>query len=30
LPVDGQPILFEKLLALDERLWVSFDYRGLK
>jgi hypothetical protein len=21
---------FEKLLALDERLWVSFDYKGLK
>lgn len=30
LPVDGQPLHFEKLLALDERLWVSFAYRGLK
>ncbi len=30
LPLEGQPITFEKLLALDERLWVSFDYRGLK
>lgn len=30
LPVDGQALFFEKLLALDERLWVSFDYRGLK
>lgn len=30
LPIDGQPVQFEKLLALDERLWVSFDYRGLK
>ncbi|HHO53694.1 MAG TPA: hypothetical protein ENK18_23180 [Deltaproteobacteria bacterium] len=30
LPVDGQPLYFEKLLALDEPLWVSFDYRGLK
>ena len=30
LPVDGQPLHFEKLLALDERLWVSFDYRKLK
>jgi hypothetical protein len=30
LPVDGQPVQFEKLLALDERLWVSFTYRGLK
>jgi hypothetical protein len=30
LPLDGQPIFFEKLLALDERLWTSFDYKGLK
>ena len=30
LPVDGQPLFFEKLLALDERLWVTFDYKGLK
>jgi len=30
LPVDGQPLHFEKLLALDERLWVSFSYRKLK
>ncbi|MCB9697715.1 MAG: hypothetical protein H6738_13110 [Alphaproteobacteria bacterium] len=30
LPLDGQPLYFEKLLALDERLWVGFDYKGLK
>ncbi len=30
LPVDGQPLHFEKLLALDERLWVTFDYKKLK
>lgn len=30
LPVDGQPLHFEKLLALDERLWVAFDYKKLK
>ena len=30
LPLDGQPLHFEKLLALDEALWVSFDYKGLK
>ncbi len=30
LPLDGAPITFEKLLALDERLWVAFDFRGLK
>ncbi len=30
LPLDGQPLYFEKLLALDEDLTVSFDYRGLK
>lgn len=30
LPLDGTPWYFEKLLALDEALWVSFDYKGLK
>lgn len=30
LPVDGRAVYFEKLLALDERLWVKFDYSGLK
>ena len=30
LPVDGQPLHFEKLLAMEERLWVTFDYRGLR
>lgn len=30
LPLEGQAFYFEKLLALDERLWVSFDYSGLK
>lgn len=30
LPLEGQPVFFEKLLALDEELWVSFDYSGLK
>lgn len=30
LPTDGKPVYFEKLLALDERLWVAFNYRGLK
>ncbi|MBT3221548.1 MAG: hypothetical protein HN348_20905, partial [Proteobacteria bacterium] len=31
LPVDGQALVFEKLLALDQDdLWVSFDYKGLK
>jgi len=29
VPVDGQPVFFEKLLALDERLWVEFDYKKL-
>lgn len=29
LPLDGQPLYFEKVLALDERLWVSFTYKGL-
>ena len=30
LPLDGEPYHFEKLLALDEALWVRFDYKGLK
>ncbi|MCA9567038.1 MAG: hypothetical protein KC656_04310 [Myxococcales bacterium] len=30
LPLDGQPWSFEKLLALDEPLWVEFTYKGLK
>jgi len=30
LPVEGQPLHFEKLLALDEDLWVEFPYKGLK
>jgi len=30
LPLEGQPYFFEKLLALDEGLWVEFDYKGLK
>ncbi len=30
LPIDGRPILFEKLLVLDEPLEVRFDYRGLE
>ncbi|MFT4625175.1 MAG: hypothetical protein ACI8PZ_003841 [Myxococcota bacterium] len=30
LPLDGQMFAFEKLLALDERLWVGFDYSGLR
>jgi hypothetical protein len=30
LPLEGQALAFEKLLALDERLWTSFDYKGLK
>ncbi len=30
LPLDGTPYTFEKLLALDESLWVSFSYTGLK
>lgn len=29
LPLEGTAYAFEKLLALDERLWVGFDYRGL-
>jgi len=27
IPLEGQPRHFEKLLALDEELWVSVDYR---
>jgi len=27
LPIQGQPVNFEKLLALDEELWVSFELR---
>jgi hypothetical protein len=30
VPLEGQPIHFEKLLALGEELWVGFDYKGLK
>lgn len=30
LPLEGQPLFFEKLLALDEQLTVSFDFKGLK
>lgn len=30
LPLDGRPHFFEKLLVLDEELWVGFDYKGLK
>jgi hypothetical protein len=30
LPLSGQQVTFEKLLALEERLWISFDYKGLK
>ncbi len=30
LPVEGNPLAFERLLADDERLFVSFDYKGLK
>lgn len=29
LPLDGRPVYFEKVLALDERLWVGFSYKGL-
>ena len=29
LPVEGQSLFFEKLLALDEELWLEFPYRGL-
>jgi hypothetical protein len=27
LPVEGEPIHFEKILALDETLWVGFDFK---
>ena len=30
LPLRGKAVNFEKLLALDETLEISFDYRGLK
>jgi hypothetical protein len=30
LPLQGEPIFFEKLLALDEALTVEFGYRGLR
>jgi hypothetical protein len=30
LPLEGEPIFFEKLLALDEDLTVGFDFKGLK
>lgn len=30
LPLDGQTVMFEKVLALEEPLWVAFDYKGLK
>ncbi|MEN0061499.1 MAG: hypothetical protein AAGA48_05070 [Myxococcota bacterium] len=29
LPIDGQPVRFEKLLVIDERLSVAFGYKGL-
>lgn len=29
LPLEGTPYTFERLLALDERLWVGFDVKGL-
>jgi hypothetical protein len=30
LPTDGVPQYFEKLLVLDEKLWVGFDYKEPK
>jgi len=30
VPVEGQALHFEKLLALGEDLWVGFDFKGLK
>lgn len=30
LPIQGDPVHFEKLLALDEPLQVEFDYKGLR
>lgn len=30
LPLEGRPYFFEKLLSLDEGLWLQFDYKGLK
>ena len=29
VPLEGVPVFFEKLLALGEELWISFDYKGL-
>jgi hypothetical protein len=29
LPLEGTPYTFEKLIALDERLWVAFDVKKL-
>ena len=29
LPVEGQALAFEKVLALGEELWVGFEYKGL-
>jgi len=28
VPLEGRPMSFEKLLALDETLWISFDLKG--
>ena len=30
LPLQGKETYFEKLLALDEKLEVSFEFRGLR
>lgn len=30
IPLSGQGVLFEKMLVLDEELWVGFDYRNTK
>lgn len=30
VPLEGQPLHFEKLLALGEDLWVGFDFAGLR
>lgn len=30
VPLEGRPMSFEKLLALDETLWISFDLKGGK
>jgi hypothetical protein len=29
LPLQGTPLHFEKLLAMDEELWVGFSVKGL-